>query len=596
VIFFFDFPPGTGKTTVARKIGQVFYDMGILGTAEVVECSSSDLVGQYVGQTGPKTKELFEKALGKVLFIDEAYRLAEGHFAQEAIDELVGLLTHANFKSKLIVILAGYEQDMNRLLSVNTGLSSRFPDQVVFSNMGAEHCIIVLKTELQKEGVSVVGFDDTSSTVYIDIKELIRDIAELKDWGNARDMVTLSKEMIGCALRSSNSSAGGALEISGKEAVDVVKKMLQDRQRRTNITSNNRRRDRMLNLPQQSSTPTPPTPPATGTAENTATAQPPPPPPPPTPPATQKPPRMPAPQLQSPPRSRGQNAARGPRGRNQNNGNGTARTRDGPDNSGAARQPPANAQPPQSSAPSIQPSPHVRDPGVSDGLWRQMEAAKRIAAEIEQDATNNIKRLAREVAERRKKEDAEKKRIQDLQRAEAQARDAELQRQQEEARLKEVAERAAREKAAAELRARQEAERQRKEQEAREEAQARDAAHRAELRRQREEAWRKELAERAAREKAAAELRARQEAERQRKEREARAEAQAREAAHRAELRRQQEEARRKALAERAAREKAAAELRARQEAERQRKEREARAQQKLRELGVCPHCWHWLI
>ena len=75
--------------------------MGILGTAEVVECSSSDMVAQYVGQTGPKTKKLFEKALGKVLFIDEAYRLGEGHFAQEAIDELVGLLTHPNFKSKL---------------------------------------------------------------------------------------------------------------------------------------------------------------------------------------------------------------------------------------------------------------------------------------------------------------------------------------------------------------------------------------------------------------------------------------------------------------------------------------------------------------
>ena len=60
-----------------------------------------------VGQTGPKTKKLFEKALGKVLFIDEAYRLSRGHFAQEATDELVGLLTHSNFKSKLIVILAG---------------------------------------------------------------------------------------------------------------------------------------------------------------------------------------------------------------------------------------------------------------------------------------------------------------------------------------------------------------------------------------------------------------------------------------------------------------------------------------------------------
>jgi hypothetical protein len=100
-----------------------------------------------------------------------------------------------------------------------------------------------------------------------------------------------------------------------------------------------------------------------------------------------------------------------------------------------------------------------------------MEAAKRAAAQIERDARNHIRNLERELADRRKQEDAEKKRIQDLQRAEAQARDAahraELQRQREEARLRELAARAAREKAAAELRARQEAERQRKEREAR---------------------------------------------------------------------------------------------------------------------------------
>jgi len=449
--------------------------MGILGTAEVVECSSSDMVAQYVGQTGPKTKKLFEKALGKVLFIDEAYRLGEGHFAQEAIDELVGLLTHPNFKSKLIVILAGYEQDMNRLLSVNTGLSSRFPDQVVFRDMDAERCIIVLKAELQKKGVSVLGLDDASSTAHIDIKELIRDIAELKDWGNARDMVTISKEMIGRALRSSTNTAGGALELSGDDAVDVVNKVLQDRQRRTNIPSNNRRRRRVPDLPQESSTPTPPTPPPTGTAQNTATAPPPPPPPPPAPPATQEPPRTPMPQ-QQPSRGQGQSSTRGSRGRarnNRNDRNGPARTGDGSENSGTTTQPPKNAQlpPPQSPASSSQPSQPVRDPGVSDGLWRQMEAAKRAAAQIERDARNNIKRLERELAEQRKQEDAEKKRIRDLQKAEAQARDAahraELQRQREEARLKELAARAARERAAAELRAKQEAERQRKEQEAR---------------------------------------------------------------------------------------------------------------------------------
>ena len=100
---------GTGKTSTARKLGQVYYDMGFLSSADVIECSASDLVGKYVGHTGPKTKAVFEKALGKVLFVDEAYRLSEGQFAKETMDEIVGLMTQERFMNKLIIILAGYE-------------------------------------------------------------------------------------------------------------------------------------------------------------------------------------------------------------------------------------------------------------------------------------------------------------------------------------------------------------------------------------------------------------------------------------------------------------------------------------------------------
>lgn len=94
-------------------MGQVYYDMGFLSSTEVIECSASDLVADYVGQTGHKTRQLFERALGKVLFVDEAYRLSEGHFAKEAMDELVGILTQDAFAGKLIVVLAGYDQEMN---------------------------------------------------------------------------------------------------------------------------------------------------------------------------------------------------------------------------------------------------------------------------------------------------------------------------------------------------------------------------------------------------------------------------------------------------------------------------------------------------
>jgi hypothetical protein len=125
-------------------MGKVYYDMGFLSKAEVVPCSASQLVGEYVGQTGPKTRKLIESAMGKVLFIDEAYRLSGGLFAKEALDELVDCLTSERFFRKLIVILAGYDADINALMSSNPGLSSRFPDTVVFHPLPPQACLDLL--------------------------------------------------------------------------------------------------------------------------------------------------------------------------------------------------------------------------------------------------------------------------------------------------------------------------------------------------------------------------------------------------------------------------------------------------------------------
>jgi len=148
---------GTGKTTTARKIGQIYFDLGFLSDVEVVECSASDLIAEYVGQTGPKTRRQLETGLGRVLFIDEAYRLSDGSFGTEAANELVDLLTKPEFMGKLIVILAGYEDDMNRLMSVNHGLSSRFPDVVNFRPLTASNCMELLSKILtQKKGCNAI--------------------------------------------------------------------------------------------------------------------------------------------------------------------------------------------------------------------------------------------------------------------------------------------------------------------------------------------------------------------------------------------------------------------------------------------------------
>src|SRR5262245_10975009 len=192
-------------------MGQVYYDMGFLSSVEVIECSASDLVGQYVGQTGPKTKKLFEKALGHVLFVDEAYRLSEGAFAKEAIDELVGIMTQETFIGKLVIVLAGYDDDMNRLMAVNSGLSSRFPEEIVLQNMNPGSCVEVLNRELKKKGIVMVELENPLSSTYKQMKGLIEKLSNLPSWGNARDIKTLSKQMIGLALKHSELGADSEL-------------------------------------------------------------------------------------------------------------------------------------------------------------------------------------------------------------------------------------------------------------------------------------------------------------------------------------------------------------------------------------------------
>ncbi|MBW4596215.1 MAG: AAA family ATPase [Brasilonema angustatum HA4187-MV1] len=131
--------PGTGKTTVALIVGEIFKALGLLRRGHFVEAKYADLVAEYVGQTAPKTRKMVESALDGVLFIDEAYSLAGSDFGLEAIDTLVPIME--NQRHRLVVILAGYTLEMENFLNTNYGIASRIADRIEFPDYNREELL-----------------------------------------------------------------------------------------------------------------------------------------------------------------------------------------------------------------------------------------------------------------------------------------------------------------------------------------------------------------------------------------------------------------------------------------------------------------------
>ena len=216
--FCFQGSPGTGKTTVARRMGMLFEALGVLPSADVVQVSASQFSTGFVGQTAANTRDIFDSARGAVLFVDEAYRLYDPlgrSFMQEAIDEIVTLLTEDEYRGKMVVIFAGYAGQMTELLDkVNPGLKSRVSDVIDFPDFDAEAAAELAAMQLADKRLQLPeegeGEQQPGSAF---LEPWTRQLEAAPFWANGRDVETFVRRVaVECATRETVDVTAEALD------------------------------------------------------------------------------------------------------------------------------------------------------------------------------------------------------------------------------------------------------------------------------------------------------------------------------------------------------------------------------------------------
>ena len=197
--------PGTGKTTVALRMAQILHRLGYVRKGHVVSVTRDDLVGQYIGHTAPKTKEVLKRAMGGVLFIDEAYYLYrpenERDYGQEAIEILLQVME--NHRDDLVVILAGYKDRMDTFFQSNPGLSSRIAHHLAFPDYGHDELLAITRQMATQMNYTLDPSADHALRDYIALRIQQPHFANARSMRNALDRARLRQ-----ATRLFNASVG----------------------------------------------------------------------------------------------------------------------------------------------------------------------------------------------------------------------------------------------------------------------------------------------------------------------------------------------------------------------------------------------------